>query len=858
MHQRALLLPLTKVSASLIPTSRVAIRSVASFSSTAAPPSTTTSTSVHEDLADETMASLADMKFDGSSPAAAAAQAPVRAAVAPASVDAAGVTVSEEEVIKRSLPAGTEIIRVKTEADPLKDASENKPVDGFGLHPELVHHLKKQGIQHLFPVQSETVSHILSGQDVIVRSRTGSGKTLAFVIPIIQKVLEAREGNGTKIGALPRGLVVVPTRELAMQVTREFERVGGNGTHVVTVYGGASVMGQKDQLRRGADVVVGTPGRLMDLLDSGALDLSQVKVATLDEADEMLNIGFLDDVKDIFAFLPGPEERQSLLFSATMAPRIQQLSATLFRDPKFVDLVGSSKPSLPATIEVLKHHCAGNDKKAALAAILAQHPDARQVLVFVNTKRECDEVPLSEHLDILGSFSMASLHGGKTQAERERIMAQFRTGKVRCIVATDVAARGLDIPNVDLVVQYSFPMSQEGFVHRTGRTGRAGNKGTCVVIVDKYNQREVKDIERFVGRTFGIMRSHGIATTIEKRNEKNFPVNDFFFHAALGNNALAAVMPLAQKLHAASLNRFGDNVTGEQLIASALAFYTMGDAGKSMKEATSSISGAPRMVTIEVSLPKGTSPDTPLKAFRDDAMSYLDSLNSSQGGKTNFKVHSRSVSHALAPTHEELHNGDVFMLIDLPSAIAERVLKNNLAIPADKRLFAVDVLHGEPEWITKAILIEQEQERGSRDHRAVRRNGGGGGYQGRGGGGGGGRGGFGGGGGGGDRGFGGRGGGDRFGGGGGGGDRYGGGGGGGDRYGGRGGGGDRYGGGGGDRYGGGGGGRGGGGGDRFESRGGSPRGGYESRGGGGGDGGGRYESSRGRGGGGGDDRFSRR
>ncbi|SMB94247.1 DEAD/DEAH box helicase [Deinococcus hopiensis] len=357
------------------------------------------------------------------------------------------------------------------------------------IAPELAARLAERGITEATPIQVESLPHTLTGKDLIGRARTGTGKTLAYALPIIQTLEPSRER-----GRLPRAIVVAPTRELAKQVADEFSKSGLNLV-TVTVYGGASYSPQENALRRGVDVVVGTPGRLIDHLERGNLDLSEVKYAVLDEADEMLSVGFADAIETILQ--KTPEARQTLLFSATLNDDIRRLSRKYLREPVVVDMVGEGKSQAAQTVEHLKVKV-GRTRTRVLADLLTVY-NPEKAIVFTRTKREADELAMEL---IHRGIESEALHGDLAQSQRERALGAFRAGRVGVLVATDVAARGLDIPEVDLVVQYHLPQDHESYVHRSGRTGRAGRTGTAIVMYGDRENRELRNLEYRTGVQF--------------------------------------------------------------------------------------------------------------------------------------------------------------------------------------------------------------------------------------------------------------------------------------------------------------------------------------------------------------------
>src|SRR4051794_34149193 len=325
-----------------------------------------------------------------------------------------------------------------------------------------------------------TLSVALLGTDLIGQARTGTGKTLAFGIPILQRSVAPKDPDYSEIPqGKPQALVVAPTRELALQVSGDLSLAGADrGTRVLTVYGGVGYDTQLDTLKSGVDVVVGTPGRLIDLMNRRALDLSHIKVLVLDEADEMLDLGFLPDVERLIARTP--ETRQTMLFSATMPGAIVSLARTHMRHPMNIRAEsGDAQQTVPATAQFI-YQVHDLDKPELIARIL-QAENSGLTIVFTRTKRAAQR--LAEDLEERG-FNASPLHGDMQQVSREKALRRFREGKLKVLVATDVAARGIDVEGVTHVINYSCPEDEKTYVHRIGRTGRAGASGIAVTFVD--------------------------------------------------------------------------------------------------------------------------------------------------------------------------------------------------------------------------------------------------------------------------------------------------------------------------------------------------------------------------------------
>jgi ATP-dependent RNA helicase DeaD len=355
----------------------------------------------------------------------------------------------------------------------------------YALKERVLHALDQKGFTNPTQIQAAALPKALEGQDILGQARTGTGKTLAFALPIANRL----EPDSTR-GRAPRALVLAPTRELALQVAGELEWIAPH-LQVVTVYGGTGYGRQADQLKRGADVVVATPGRAIDYLEQGILNLSSIEVAVLDEADEMLSMGFEEDVERILAATP--EGRQTMLFSATLPHWAKRLSEQYLHNPVHVNVVTEE--------EVTYHEVAIEaplaSRLSVLSDVLHAHAGARAI-VFTHTKAEVDE--LAQALTARGNPADA-IHGDLNQVQRERVVDRFRNGQITVLVGTNVAARGLDIPEVDLVVHYRLPDQTDVYQHRSGRTGRAGRAGTVVLLYGPRERRELTMLERAVKRS---------------------------------------------------------------------------------------------------------------------------------------------------------------------------------------------------------------------------------------------------------------------------------------------------------------------------------------------------------------------
>ncbi|EOA30144.1 hypothetical protein CARUB_v10013251mg [Capsella rubella] len=371
-------------------------------------------------------------------------------------------------------------------------------ISELGISPEIVKALKARGIEKLFPIQKAVLEPAMQGRDMIGRARTGTGKTLAFGIPVIDKIIKFNAKHGR--GKNPQCLVLAPTRELARQVEKEF-RESAPSLDTICLYGGTPIGQQMRELNYGIDVAVGTPGRIIDLMKRGALNLSEVQFVVLDEADQMLQVGFAEDVEIILQKLP--EKRQSMMFSATMPSWIRSLTKKYLNNPLTIDLVGDSDQKLADGITMYSIAADSYGRASIIGPLVTEHGKGGKCIVFTQTKRDADRLAYG----LARSFKCEALHGDISQAQRERTLAGFRDGNFNILVATDVAARGLDVPNVDLVIHYELPNNTETFVHRTGRTGRAGKKGSAILIHGQEQSRAVKMIEKEVGSRFNELPS---------------------------------------------------------------------------------------------------------------------------------------------------------------------------------------------------------------------------------------------------------------------------------------------------------------------------------------------------------------
>ena len=374
----------------------------------------------------------------------------------------------------------------------------------LNLAPAILKAVQEQGYETPTPVQAQAIPIVLSGSDLLAGAQTGTGKTAAFTLPMLHKLTMSRS-TPNKFGVYGiRALVLTPTRELAAQVE---ESVRNYGKYLqlssCVIFGGVGMKPQVDKLKHGVDILVATPGRLLDLQQQGFVDLSTVQILILDEADRMLDMGFIQDVKKILALVP--KDKQSLLFSATFSSEIKELAENLLKSPQSIQVTPPN-----TTVQRISQliHPVGRGKKKALLAHIIQSNDWSQVLVFTRTKFGANSV--AEFLNKQGISAMA-LHGNKSQTARTQALAGFKSGEIRALVATDIAARGIDIDELPHVVNYEIPNVSEDYVHRIGRTGRAGSDGHAVSLVSLDEEGFMKDIEQFTHQQIQVSLIEGFA-----------------------------------------------------------------------------------------------------------------------------------------------------------------------------------------------------------------------------------------------------------------------------------------------------------------------------------------------------------
>jgi ATP-dependent RNA helicase DeaD len=352
----------------------------------------------------------------------------------------------------------------------------------LGVSESVVNKLKSFGVAKPTPIQEKAIPFVMDGKDVIAQAQTGTGKTFAFILPILEKI----DPHATHVQAL----IVTPTRELALQITEEFEKLTRDipGVDILAVYGGQDVDKQLKKLKKNVQIVVGTPGRLLDHIRRETIRLSEVSFLVLDEADQMLHIGFLNEVEDIIK--ETPKSRQTMLFSATMPEEIRTLAAKQMREPHYIQVEKTQGPA--ENVKLIAIHTIDRAKQATLIQLVETHRPYLAV-IFCRTKRR-----VSKLYEVLKSqkFLCDELHGDLSQSKREQVMKRFRDGEIQLLVATDVAARGLDVEGVTHVFNYDIPQDAESFVHRIGRTGRAGTKGLAITFYSSDDRQTLDMIEK--------------------------------------------------------------------------------------------------------------------------------------------------------------------------------------------------------------------------------------------------------------------------------------------------------------------------------------------------------------------------
>ena len=379
------------------------------------------------------------------------------------------------------------------------------------LHPMLLEKCESLGFIEPTPIQQKAIPVALQGVDIIGCAETGTGKTAAFLLPTLQKLIDAKR-IGTSV------LVLAPTRELATQIEAACRELAPRKVSCTVLIGGAAYKKQADALRRGVDIIVATPGRLVDFMEQGAINFSHLHTLILDEADRMLDMGFLPAIKRILKAIP--LERQTLLFSATISSDIEKLAYSIMKEPQLIEV--SRRGNTAITIEQTAYPVAANSKMVLLLDLLEREKFER-VLVFTRTKRGADRLA---HVLEARSHSSNRIHGDRSQSQREAALRGFKSGKTRVLVATDVAARGIDIDSVSHVINYDIPEAPEDYVHRIGRTGRAGNKGRAISLMTSAEEHSMRAIERLTGQKIErilLPDFGGVLSAVPQSSSKKIP-----------------------------------------------------------------------------------------------------------------------------------------------------------------------------------------------------------------------------------------------------------------------------------------------------------------------------------------------
>jgi len=378
------------------------------------------------------------------------------------------------------------------------------PFTKLGLSDPLLRGVLASGYTSPTEIQSEAIPAALSGQDIIGCAQTGTGKTAAFVLPILSRIF--REQSAQKQRRAIRSLILTPTRELAVQIERSILTYGQFvGVRALALYGGVDIKRQLETLRRGVDIIVATPGRLMDHMRRGSVDFRSMEVLVLDEADRMFDMGFIDDVRKIIATLP--EQRQTMLFSATIPPEVRQLAAGVQKDPQMIQIGTQQNPIETITQHV---HAVLRQEKLDLLLHMLRNRPMRSVLVFSRTKHGADKI--QRKLEQAGIVAVA-LHSGRSQGQRQRALDGFKKGRYQVMVATDIAARGIDVRGISHVVNFDVPLYARDYIHRIGRTGRAATTGDAITLVAPDEREYLRKIEQFIGQRFQPEEYQGFTCT---------------------------------------------------------------------------------------------------------------------------------------------------------------------------------------------------------------------------------------------------------------------------------------------------------------------------------------------------------
>ena len=422
---------------------------------------------------------------------------------------------------------------MSTPTDQIQPESSLPPLANFAdfhLDPKILKAVAEQGYTQATPIQAKAIPIVLEGRDVMGAAQTGTGKTAAFTLPIIQKLLPNANASTSPARHPIRALILTPTRELSDQVADNASLYAKHtDLRTAVVFGGVDIKPQAMTLRAGVEILIATPGRLLDHLGSKTADLSQVQILVLDEADRMLDMGFLPDLQRIINLIPA--QRQTLLFSATFSSEIKKLAQTYLRNPVTIEVARQNAAA--DTVNQVIHFVKSENKRAAIVTILQNRVKAghtKQCIIFTNSRLGCARLARALEHD---GIKAAAIHGDKSQGERMLTLEAFKSGAIDALVATDVAARGLDISEMPCVINHELPFSAEDFIHRIGRTGRAGSKGDAIALVDDSEKRLLDDIEKLLKRKLPVSALPTMNTTtktyIQSPSSKPIAADPFFY-----------------------------------------------------------------------------------------------------------------------------------------------------------------------------------------------------------------------------------------------------------------------------------------------------------------------------------------
>jgi len=418
---------------------------------------------------------------------------------------------------------------VSIQADQTQPDLGNLPTANFAdfqLDPKILKAVADQGYTQATPIQAKAIPVVLEGKDVMGAAQTGTGKTAAFILPIIQKLLPNANASTSPARHPIRALILTPTRELSDQVADNASLYAKHtDLRTAVVFGGVDIKPQAMLLRAGVEILIATPGRLLDHLGSKTADLSQVQILVLDEADRMLDMGFLPDLQRIINLIPA--QRQTLLFSATFSPEIKKLAQTYLRNPVTIEVARQNAAA--DTVKQVVHFVKSENKRAAIVTILQNRVKAghtKQCIIFTNSRLGCARLAIALERD---GIKAAAIHGDKSQSERMLTLEAFKSGAIDALVATDVAARGLDIPDMPCVINHELPFSAEDFIHRIGRTGRAGSSGDAIALVDDSEKRLLEDIEKLMKRKLPISALPTSHSDTKAPTAKQLAADPFFY-----------------------------------------------------------------------------------------------------------------------------------------------------------------------------------------------------------------------------------------------------------------------------------------------------------------------------------------